>query len=414
MASGDAANCRDAERLAVLHLAPKNDVQISDAVYVAAEKNAPFEIVARGSKRAMGRPVATQTILDTSAISGIVKYEPEELVLSVRAATPMKEIEAALAERNQMLGFEPADWGPLFGGPAGAGTIAGAVATNAAGSRRVRAGAVRDHVIGCRFVNGWGEGVKAGGQVIKNVTGFDLPKLMCGAFGTLGVLAEITLRVTPKPAQTATFVLRNCAPKEGLAALRRAAGLPIDATGLSYLPAEVLASQATGITGGNGAAFIRIEGTKPALEEKLALLRHAFAGEDRAVLDDERTTALFRWIGEGAAFAGWGTDLWRLFVPQSAAHEALTQSKAQVWYADWAGGVLWLGLPANEQTSARLRQITMTVGGQASLMRGAESARASLAVFEAEAPARAELTRAVKAAFDPKRLFNPGRMYKDI
>jgi glycolate oxidase FAD binding subunit len=245
------------------------------------------------------------------------------------------------------------------------------------------------------------------------VTGFDLPKLMCGAFGTLGILTEITLRVTPKPPQVATFVLKNCAPKEGLGALRGAAGLAVDATGLSYIPAEALAGLPW-VGGGSGAALIRIEGTKPALDEKLAILRHAFAGDDRAVLDQERTAALFKSIGDGAIFTGWGTDLWRLFVPQSAAYEAMTQSKAQVWYADWAGGVLWLGLPANEETSARLRQLTMTVGGQATLMRGPETARASLPVFEAEAPARAELTRAVKAAFDPKRLFNPGRMYKDV
>lgn len=393
-------------------VAPRNEAEVADIVRAAAERTA-FEIVSGGTKRAMGRPVEAAAILDVSALSGIVTYEPEELVLCVRAGTPMKDIEAALDEKNQMLGFEPADWGPLFGEESGAGTIAGAVATNACGSRRVRAGAVRDHVIGCRFVNGWGETIKAGGQVIKNVTGFDVAKLMCGAFGTLGVLSEITLRVTPKPAHVATFALKNCAPKDGLAALRRAAGLPVEATGLSYWPAA-LGGNELGIAAGSGAALVRIEGTRPALGEKLALLRGAFAGMDQAVLGDGATAMLFRGIGDGAVLASCDTDIWRLFVPQSAAYEALTASGAEFWYADWAGGGLWLALPADEETAKRLRQITMTVGGYATLMRANEGARASLPVFETEAPARAELTKSVKAAFDPKRLFNPGRMYRDI
>jgi glycolate oxidase FAD binding subunit len=395
-------------------ISPKSENEVVDIVREAAERNSAFEILSGRTKRAMGRPVEVETVLDISAISGIVKYEPEELVLNVRAATPLNEIEAALAEKNQMLGFEPADWSALLGVKPAKPTIAGTVAADACGARRVRAGAVRDHVIGCRFVNGWGEAIKAGGQVIKNVTGFDIAKLMCGAFGTLGVLTEITLRVTPKPAHLATFALKDRAPKEGFAALRRAAGLPVEATGLSYVPAAAFENEHAEIAGERGVALIRIEGTRPALDEKLALLRTAFAGADSAVLDGETTASLFRGIGNGAVFANRETDIWRLSVPQSAAHEALTASRAQFWYADWAGGVLWLGLPADEPTNARLRQITMTVGGYATLMRATETARTSLPVFETEAPARAELTRAVKAAFDPKRLFNPGRMYKDV
>jgi len=397
----------------VVTVTPRSEADVAEAMRLAGEKNAALEIVSGGTKRAIGRPVSANAVLDMSGLSGIVKYEPEELVLTVRSGTRMSDIETALAEKNQMLGFEPADWGPLLGA-AGSGTIAGTVATNACGSRRVRAGAVRDHVIGCRFVNGLGETVKAGGQVIKNVTGFDIAKLMCGAFGTLGVLTEITLRVTPKPAQAATFALKDCDASKGLAALRRAAGLPIDATGLSYFPASSFGEAQAALAGGSGAALIRIEGTGSALEEKLSVLRHAFAGEDRSILDREATATLFRGIGNGAVFAKRATDIWRLFVPQSAALQALTASRAEFWYADCAGGALWLGLPADEATATRLRSITMTVGGYATLMRGPTKARAMLPVFETETPARAELTKSVKAAFDPKHLINPGRMYKDI
>src|SRR5262249_46367660 len=149
-------------------------------------------------------------------------------------------------------------------------------------------------------------------------------------------------------------------------------------------------AQAT-LAGGSGAALIRIEGTRSALEEKLSVLRHAFAGEDRSILDQETTASLFRGIGNGAVFAKPATDVWRLFVPQSAAHEALTASGAKFWYADCAGGALWLGLSADEATATRLRSITMTVGGYATLMRGPAKARATLPVFETETPARAEL-----------------------
>jgi len=376
---------------------PRNEAEIADAVAGAMERGTAFEIISRGGKRNFGRPVAAGTILDVGALSGILKYEPEELVVSARAATPLAEIEAALAERRQMLGFAPADWSALFGGYAGGATLAGTVATNACGARRVKAGAVRDHVIGCRFVNGSGEAIKAGGNVIKNVTGFDIPKLMCGAFGTLGVLTELTFRVVPKPARSATLALRNCAAEPGLRALRQAAGLPVEPTGLSYLPAR---------------ALIRVEGGTEALIEKLAILRRIFAAFDVATVEDD--TALFREIGEGGVFVGRATDIWRLCVASSAAYAALQASKAQFWYADWAGGLLWLGLPADEETARRLRGVAAQLGGHATLMRGSAEARARLAVFEPEARARSTLTAAVKAAFDPRRLFNPGRMVEEL
>src|SRR5262249_49681421 len=158
----------------------------------------------------------------------------------------------------------------------GSATLAGTVATNACGPRRVKAGAVRDHIIGCRFINGSGEAIKAGGSVIKNVTGFDIPKLMCGAFGTLGVLIELTFRVVPKPPRSATLVL-SCGAEAGLGVLREAARLPVDPTGLSYLPVRALAASAAAraaeIQNETGVALVRIEGGIEALGEKLKILR---------------------------------------------------------------------------------------------------------------------------------------------
>jgi len=394
----------------------RSEAEIADAVLAAVEDKSPFEILSSGSKRDYGRPVSAERILDVSALKGIIKYEPEELVFTARAATSLKDIESALAERKQMLGFEPVDWGALFGGDSGRATLAGTVTTNACGARRVKAGAVRDHVIGCRFVNGSGEAIKAGGTVIKNVTGFDISRLMCGAFGTLGVLTELTLRVVPLPSRTVSFALVMSSAEAGLRALRQAAVLPVDPTGLVYLPEAALkasvAARAGSFAGAAGISVIRLEGAMAALTEKLTILREMFAGFDTATFNDGVTASLFREVGAGGLFGGHATDIWRLCVPSSAAHEAIERSGTEFWYADWAGGLLWLGLPGDTETATRLRAITARLGGHATLMRAGIEAREALDVFEPEAPARAGLTRTVKAAFDPHRLFNRDRMFR--
>jgi glycolate oxidase FAD binding subunit len=396
----------------------RTEADVAEAVVAALDDKSPFEIVSGGGKRDFGRPVSAERILNVSALNGIIKYEPEELVLTARAATPLKQVKAALSEKKQMLGFEPADWSTLFGGERQCATLAGTVATNACGSRRIKAGAVRDHVIGCRFVNGSGEAIKAGGGVIKNVTGFDIPKLMCGASGTLGVLTEITVRVVPLPSRTASLAIKEPSAESGLRALRRAAALPVDATGLAFLPEPALnasdAARAASLAGEAGVGLIRIEGAADALQEKLAILRDAFASADTVTLEDDATAQFFEEIGTGAVFSSYGTDVWRLCVPSSAAHEALEMSGGIFWYADWAGGLLWLALDGNEETADRLRTTTARLGGHATLMRADEEVRARLDVFEPEPPVRASLTRMVKAAFDPHRLLNPGRMFEDV
>jgi glycolate oxidase FAD binding subunit len=392
----------------VTRITPKDEAEISAAVREAAATGAGIEIVGHGTKRGYGRHVEANIVLDTSLLTGIVKYEPEELVITARAGTPMVEIEAALAGKNQMLGFEPADWGPLFGAEPGRATLGGVIGANACGSRRVKAGAVRDHIIGCRFVNGEGQAIKAGGNVIKNVTGFDVSRLMCGAFGTLGVLTEVTFRVVPAPARVAAVMI-SCGAKEGLRLLCEAAQLPLDPTGLAYIP-KTSASPA-------GFAFIRVEGADEPVKQKLAELQKTFADHTTALVEDQAARTLFRELGDGKPLVEIGTDIWRLSVPPASAHDALMASASvdsKFWYTDWAGGVLWLGLPGSADTAAKLRGVTAKFGGHATLMRASDEARRTPDVFEPEVPARAALTRSVKAAFDPKGIFNPGRMFKGI
>jgi glycolate oxidase FAD binding subunit len=216
----------------------------------------------------------------------------------------------------------------------------------------------------------------------------------------------------------ATVAIRNCTTADGLALVRRAASFPLEPTGLAYLPAAACAHspalKSADLSQTNGIALVRVEGAEDPVIDKIARLRNEFAKLDVTVLEDEESALLFAEIGDGAAFAEHDSAVWRLFVPPSAALAAVSASEANFWYADWAGEVLWLELPASREIDERLRKIAREFGGHAMLMRASSAARTRLNVFEPEPPARAALSRTVKAAFDPSHLFNPGRMFEDI
>jgi glycolate oxidase FAD binding subunit len=392
-------------------IAVSDEAGVVDAVRAARARKSTLEIVGAGTKRGFGRPVEVDDVLDVSALAGIVKYEPEELVTTVRAATRIAEIEDALAACGQRLGFDPADWGPLFGAPSGAATIGGVLSADACGPARLRYGAARDHLLGFHAVNGLGESYKAGGRVVKNVTGFDLPKLMCGAMGTLGVLTEVTLRVVPRATSCVTMIVRDVAPEDGLALLRRVWSSPLEAAGLAYIPS--CAAAAFGLSDvGAGSAIVCVDGAIEPLREKLGALRSLLDGRAAEEIDDP---AVFGKIGSGGAFIGAPFDVWRVSVPPSQAAEVAQSIGSPLWYADWAGGLLWIAtLPDDDESGERLRDAAAAAGGHAVLMRASSRTRSRVAVFPPEAGPRAALTAAVKAAFDPLHIFNPGRMYEGI
>jgi glycolate oxidase FAD binding subunit len=367
-----------------------NEAEVLDAVRDARERRHTLEIVGAGTKRAFGRPMQCDDILDVSGLRGIVSYQPEELLLTALPGTPVAEIDELLARNGQRLGFEPADWGPLLGAKANAGTIGGAISADVCGSAAVRYGRARDQLLGYRAVNGFGEAYKAGGKVVKNVTGFDLPKLMCGAMGTLGPLTEVTLRVFPKASLSRTVAVQDIGMTDGLALLRRIWSSPLDATGLAHF---------------SGTAFIRLEGEERPLAEKAALLR-TFAGEFAEVPD-----LRFRDFANGAGFLRAPYDVWLLSLPPAKAADALRERDASFWCADQAGGLLWIDL---EHDKEDLHETAARHGGRARLLRASEVTRANASVFPPEEPAPAALTRAVKAAFDPLGIFNPGRMYEGV
>jgi glycolate oxidase FAD binding subunit len=375
--------------------------QLVDFVRAARADRTPFEIVSGGTRRSVGRPLGDIPTLDVSGLSGIVKYEPEELIITAAPATPLAEIHAVLAEKNQRLGFDPADWSRLLGSN-GIATLAGAASCDASGSGKLRHGGARDSLLGFRAVNGLGESFRAGAKVVKNVTGFDLPKLVCGAHGTLVVLTEMTFRVYPRPSHFAVLCLADVTPEIGFAALRKIAHSALEPAGLAYLPASMMGD--VGPSSENkGAALIKLEGAAQPLEEKIAMAHGLLGNAMHRIAGDP-----FAAIGCGDRFADIAGDVWRVFVAPSDAPRVAKELNATHWLGDLAGGILWLAAPPSD--AARIRAIAAAAHGQAMLLRASAESRAQFGLFAPQAPALAALNKAVKAAFDPLSLFNPGRL----
>ena len=376
--------------------------QVVEFVRAARADRAPFEIVAGGTRRSVGKPPFSDSkggdlpLLDVSGLSGIIQYEPEELIVTAAPATPLAEINAVLAARGQRLGFDPADWSRLLNSN-GVATLAGAASCDASGSGRLRHGGARDSLLGFAGVNGLGESFRGGAKVVKNVTGFDLPKLVCGAYGTLCVLTELTFRVYPKAQYSALLCLSDVTPEVGFAALRKIARSALEPAGLAYLPASMLSDA------GLGAALIKLEGAAAPLEEKIALA-HGLLGNTMHRMEGD----MFAAIGCGEKFADLPGDVWRVMIAPSDAPLVAKELNAKHWLGDLAGGLIWLAAPPSD--AARIRAVAASVQGHAMLLRASAESRAVHGLYAPQPPALAALNRAVKAAFDPLLLFNPGRL----
>ena len=370
--------------------------QVMDFVRAARAGKTPFEIVAGGTRRNVGKPLADLPLLDVSGLSGILKYEPEELIITAAPATPLAEIIAVLGEKHQRLGFDPADWSGLLKSN-GVATLAGAASSDASGSGKLRHGGPRDSLLGFQGVNGLGESFRGGSKVVKNVTGFDLPKLMCGAYGTLSVLTEMTFRVYPKPQNAAVLCLSDVTPEVGFAHLRKIALSALEPAGLAYLPASMMADV------GQGAALIKLEGAATPLEEKIAMAHGLLSQPMQRIGGDP-----FPAIGCGEKFADLPGDVWRVMIAPSDAPRVAKELGAAHWLGDWAGGVIWLAAPPSQ--AAHIRKVAANAKGQAMLLRASAESRVLHGLYAAQPQALAALNRAVKAAFDPLSLFNPGRL----
>jgi glycolate oxidase FAD binding subunit len=407
-------------------LKPETPEQVLEAVAWAAAEEAPLEILGRGSKRALGRPVQAANTLDLSGLSGITLYEPEELVLSARAGTPMAEIEAALAEKNQMLAFEPADLGLLLGGEVGQGSIGGALACNLAGPRRIKAGAARDHFLGAQAVSGRGETFKSGGRVVKNVTGYDLCKLLAGSHGTLAALSDVTVKVLPRPEKTRTVLLFGLDDERAVKAMSRALQSAHEVSGAAHLPAALSASSVVSYVSGAGTSVtaVRVEGPGPSVAHRAAALRRELADlAESEELHSANSAALWAELRDVAPLSADGARVvWKISVPPAEGARVLARlnrSQDGLSFFDWGGGLIWLSLPASDALTfegrhAAVRDALKDCGGHATLVRAPDDLRARVPVFQPLDPAHEALTRRVKEGFDPKGILNPGRMFAGL
>ncbi|MQT14027.1 glycolate oxidase subunit GlcE [Segnochrobactrum spirostomi] len=403
-------------------LSPRDPEAVRVAIADALAADATIEVVGAGSKRALGRPVAAARTLDLSALAGITLYEPDELVLSARAGTPIAEIETLLAERHQELAFDPLDYGPLLGLPAGRGTLGGVLAANLSGPRRIRAGAARDHVLGIEAVSGRGEIFKAGGRVVKNVTGYDLPRGLAGSWGTLAVFTEITFKVLPKAETEATLVVPGLADDAAVRVLAEAMGSPADVSGAAHLPE----ASARRLGFDRAATAIRLEGIPSSVAARFDhLAKRIGAGCER--LEADASTALWRAVRDVAPLCAAGDGaaprvphshlVWRVSVAPTAGPDLVAALAAdglapEVVY-DWAGGLVWIALAlADDAHALRLRRLVAAAGGgHATLVRAPEATRSRVPVFEPQPAGLAALSNRLRTAFDPRGLLNPGRMH---
>jgi glycolate oxidase FAD binding subunit len=397
-------------------LRPSTLDQLRDAVAGAAADGTALDMIGLGSKRGLGRPVQAARALDLSALSGIKSYEPAELVLTAAAGTRLSEIEALLESKNQLLAFEPPDFGALLGS-GNSGTLGGAIATNLAGPRRVKTGAARDHFLGTVAVSGRGEIFKAGGKVVKNVTGYDLCKLLAGSFGTLAAMEEVTLKVLPAPAKSRTALFYAQSPVEAAATLADALNSPYDVSGAAYLPAAVAARSSVEYVRKHGTAVtaVRFEGTAVSAEARCKALcgkmSHLANLEELHTMNSRK---LWREIRDVAALLPDPSKaIWRVSVPANAG-PALAAATVGEYFLDWGGGLVWLATdPAGDGGAASIRA-ALHGTGHATLIRGPLALRAAVSVFEPQEPALAALSARVKDGFDPRRILNPGRMYAGV
>ena len=408
---------------------PETEAAVRDAVLAARTDRVALELVGRGTKRGLGRPVQAAATLDLSGLAGITLYEPEELVLAARPGTPLAEIEAEAARRGQALAFEPADLGPLFGHPPGMATLGGVIGANLAGPRRISKGAARDHILGVSAVSGRGECFKAGGRVVKNVTGYDLAKLLTGAYGTLAVMTTITLKILPRPETSATIVVAGLDDARAAAAMSAAAGSPAELSAAAHLPAGIAAGLAPVAELGAAATCLRLEGVDVSVAERadrLARLLASFGPVSR--LGAEASSDLWAAIRDVRPFwpaAGETADtadlVWRLSVAPMAGAGVVAAIASKIAatraFTDWQGGLVWLALPnATPDAGASIVRaaVAATGGGHATLVRAPVAVRAAVPVFQPQPAALAAVSARVRAAFDPDAVLNPGRMAAEL
>ncbi|PRX07254.1 UNVERIFIED_ORG: glycolate oxidase FAD binding subunit [Martelella mediterranea] len=394
---------------------PESEAEAAGIIARHFESGVPLALCGGNTRAGLGNPPQAAVSLSSSALSGIVAYEPSEMVMTARAGTPLAEIEAALHKNGQFLAFEPMDHRGIMN-TEGMPTIGGVFAANVSGPRRFAlAGAARDHLLGARFVNGKGECIKAGGRVMKNVTGLDLARLMAGSHGTLGFLTEVTFKVLPAPKAATTIVVSDLTEDDAIALMAAAMALPLEVSGAAHLPYSVRSAFLSGALPGDSATCLRLEGLPESVAVRAEKLKdYASALGPVFERDGSDTKTLWREIRDVAPYAEKSLrPLWRVSVAPSEAAKlvaALRLEAAVDALYDWQGGLIWMRMDGAPEAERMRALVKAHGGGHATLVRADPQARAAIPAFEPQAPAIAALSARIKQKLDPKGIFSPGKI----
>ncbi len=400
---------------------PKSEDEVSLIVENLYNNKTPVEIIGLGSKKFIGNKLQCSKILDLSNLSGIIEYFPEELYIKVKACTPIIEIEKKLNENNQQLAFETLDFGYIFSGKSNKGTAAGSVSCNFAGSRRFKAGSVRDHVIGFRGVNGRGEIIKSGGTVVKNVTGYDLSKLITGSFGTLVALTEITFKVLPKKLFNKTIIFHEILKKDIPQSFNKILNSSSEISGSMYLPLDPKNKsdeifKFNDLKHGGPYITIRVGGSEKSIEEKINNLSTELELNNKtSILDYHQSDLFWKKVNNLELFSNTKNSILRVVIPQSKCLNLLEYfDKDYRYFIDWCGSLVWIEASGlTEEKFFSLKKSIVELGGYLTVIKQQDNGLYIKENFTVNENIL-NISKKIKESFDPGKIFNPGKMYTEI
>ena len=398
---------------------PETREEISKFIKDCYKKNIPLEINGLKTKKKIGRNFQSEKTLDLSNYSGIIEYKPEELYIKVKSGTPIKKIISELDKNNQQLAFEPSDFGFIFSGNSNEGTIGGVISTNFSGPRRFKSGSARDHLLGFQGVNGKGETIKSGGTVVKNVTGYDLCKLLSGSFGTLTVLTELSVKVLPKPESNKTLIINNPHLKKALEYFDTALSSSADPSGGVFYP-EFFRKNFTfnDLTQEGALIGLRVEGPLNSVEHRIKKLCKELdvMNNEFSVLDQEQSNIFWEKTRKLQVFTSLQESLLRVVVPVSETFDVIQKLKRYKinYFLDWGGSLIWLQIEEiNTKMLKEIKEIIQKAAGYLTVIKVEEDMKATIDIFTVD-PIKYKITEKIKKSFDPKRILNPGKMYSGI
>ena len=398
---------------------PSSREEIAEIIRNCYKKNIPLEINGSKSKNKIGRNFQAEKTLDLTSYSGIIDYKPEELYIKVKAGTPINSIIEELDKHDQQLAFEPVDFGFLFNGKSNNGTIGGVISCNFAGPRRFKVGSARDHLLGFQGINGKGEIIKSGGTVVKNVTGYDLCKLISGSFGTLSVLTELSIKVLPKPQSSKTLIINNPHIKKAIEYLGTALSSSSDPSGGVFYPEQFDQSFTfNDLTHKGALTAIRIEGPSNSVDHRIKNLSAELGllENEYSILESVQTKIFWNKTKNLEIFSNSKKNLLRIVVPISETLSVLQKMKPYEinYFLDWGGSLIWVELEKISLKILReIKDITQRHSGYFTIIKVEDDLKASADIFTID-PIKYKISEKIKKSFDPKRIFNPGKMYSGI